>query len=185
LSNDRDPDGDRLRITDVRDAGTRGRVMGARNRRTIVYDPAGAFNALNAGEKAVDRFSYRVSDRPLRRGSARASVSGQLVQVAVTVTGVGYIPPLYDYPLYVGADTAGNYFDVLNGREYPGNLTVTSVTQPARGTAYLDGGTELGYDPPLGYCNSNNGNPTDDFTYTITDGTTTATGRVLTTIDCG
>jgi hypothetical protein len=184
LSNDRDPDGDRLRITDVRVAGTKGRVTVGRKRRVIVYDPAGAFDALDRGETAVDRFSYRISDRPGRRDSARASVSSQLVRVAVTVTGVGYIPPLYDYQLYVGANTGGNYFDVLNGAIYPGNLTITSVTQPPRGKAYLDGGTILGYDAPLGYCNTNNGNPTDDFTYTMTDGTSTATGKVLASIDC-
>jgi hypothetical protein len=180
LSNDRD--GDRLWISGVRVAGTHGRVTVGRKRRVIVYDPAAAFDRLNKGEAAVDRFSYRISERRGRRNSAHASVSGQLVRVAVTVTGVGYIPPLYDYQLDVAADTGGNYFDVLGESIYPGNLTITSVTQPPRGKAYLNGGTMLGYDPPLGYCN--NGNPTDNFTYTMTDGTSTATGKVLTTISC-
>jgi hypothetical protein len=181
LSNDRDADGDRLRITSVRVVGTRGRVTVGGSGRTLVYDPAGAFDALHAGETAVDRFSYRISDLPRRRGSARAAVGGQLVQVAVTVSGVSSLPRLYDVQLDVTANTLGNRFDVF-GDENFGNLTITGVTQPPHGNAYLSGGTTLGYDPPFGYCN--NGNPTDDFTYTITNGTDTATGTVLTTVSC-
>jgi hypothetical protein len=182
LRNDRDRDGDRLRITDVRTAGARGRVTIGRGGRSIVYHPVDAFDALHDGQKAVDRFSYRVSDREARGTGARASAAGRYVPVAVTVRGVGYIPPLDDYTLYVGKDTGGNYFDVMNGRIYPTALTVVSVTRPVHGNAYLNGSTYLGYDPPLGYCNT--GQPPDDFTYDITDGTTTATGRVLVVVEC-
>jgi hypothetical protein len=156
-------------------------VTVGRSGHTIVYDPAGAFDALRVGETAVDRFSYRISDRRGRRGSARAAVGGQLVRVAVTVSGVSSLPTLDDVQLNVMANTLGNDFDVFGDDDF-GDLTITSVTQPAHGTAYLNGGTTLGYDPRS--ATATNGNPTDDFTYTITDGTSIATGRVLTTVDC-
>jgi VCBS repeat-containing protein len=174
LRNDRDRDGDRLTVTGVRVQGTRGVVSVSRTGRTIVYDPTGAFDALATGETAIDRFSYTLSDG--RGGHDR------VVAAAVTVSGVSGLPTLYPYPLMVGANTGGNYFDIFGELEYP-NITITAVTQPPHGHAYLNGGTTLGYDPPFGYCNS--GGPTDDFTYTITNGTTTATGQVHTTVDCG
>ena len=52
-----------------------------------------------------------------------------------------------------------------------GPKQIDSVTQPAHGTvAITGGGTGLTYQPNANYCND--GNPTDDFTYTLNGGST-------------
>ena len=62
-----------------------------------------------------------------------------------------------------------------------GPKQIDSVTQPAHGTvAITGGGTGLTYQPNANYCND--GNPTDDFTYTLNGGST-ATVAVSVTCD--
>ena len=73
--------------------------------------------------------------------------------------------------------------DVLANDTNPdgGPKQIDSVTQPAHGTvAITGGGTGLTYQPNAGYCND--GNPTDDFTYTLNGGST-ATVAVSVTCD--
>ena len=63
--------------------------------------------------------------------------------------------------------------DVLANDTNPdgGPKQIDSVTQPAHGTvAITGGGTGLTYQPNANYCND--GNPTDDFTYTLNGGST-------------
>ena len=73
--------------------------------------------------------------------------------------------------------------DVLANDTNPdgGPKQIDSVTQPAHGTvAITGGGTGLTYQPNANYCND--GNPTDDFTYTLNGGST-ATVAVSVTCD--
>lgn len=62
-ANDRDPDhGDQLTISGIDTSGTRGSVA-IRPDGTLLYDPAGRFDTLSAGEQATDTFRYTVADR--------------------------------------------------------------------------------------------------------------------------
>ena len=62
-----------------------------------------------------------------------------------------------------------------------GPFQIDSVTQPAHGTvAITGGGSGLTYQPNAGYCND--GNPTDDFTYTLNGG---STATVAVSVTCG
>ena len=50
-------------------------------------------------------------------------------------------------------------------------MTIDSATQPSHGTVTIAGdGSGLTYTPNPNYCND--GNPTDDFTYTLNGGST-------------
>jgi ELWxxDGT repeat protein len=93
------------------------------------------------------------------------------------------------FPMPVGdaatvlEDAAATTIDVLGNDANPGGdtLSITSVTQPANGTVVVTGGgTGLTYRPDADYCND--GDPTDDFTYTLSPGDATATVEV--TVSC-
>jgi VCBS repeat-containing protein len=73
LANDRDPDGtDRLRVTSIESAGTRGIVVPADDG-MVVYDARDRFDALSLGETTTDGFAYTVVDG--QGATARATVS--------------------------------------------------------------------------------------------------------------
>ncbi|MFO1112507.1 MAG: Ig-like domain-containing protein [Rhodospirillales bacterium] len=78
LGNDSDPDvHDQLSLLSVDTAGTQGQVT-INGDGSLTYDPAGRFDALNAGDTATDTFHYTVSDD--HGGSSEASAS-------ITITG--------------------------------------------------------------------------------------------------
>jgi hypothetical protein len=63
-----------------------------------------------------------------------------------------------------------------------GPKSISSVTQPANGTVVITGlGTGLTYQPNPNYCNDPPGTPLDNFTYTLTGGSSTA---VTVTVTC-
>ena len=62
-----------------------------------------------------------------------------------------------------------------------GPKSIDSVTQPAGGSVTItNGGADVTYQPNVNFCND--GSPTDDFTYTLTPGSSTAT--VAMTVTC-
>ena len=63
-----------------------------------------------------------------------------------------------------------------------GPISVDSVTQPDNGTVVItNGGDDLTYEPDPNFCNNPPGTTTDDFTYTLAPGTSTATVSVTVT----
>ena len=107
--------------------------------------------------------------------------------MAVTVTCVDDIPPtaVDDTATVVEATRDANPIDVLANDTDPdgGPKTIASVTQPAHGTvAITGGGSGLTYQPNANYCNNPPAIPTDNFTYTLSPGGSTAT--VAITVDC-
>jgi VCBS repeat-containing protein len=109
---------------------------------------------------------------------------GSTATVAVTVTCVDDPPTAVDDTATVLEDAAATNIDVLaNDTDIDGGpaFTIASVTQPANGTVVITGGgTGLTYQPNANYCNG--GSPTDNFTYTLTPGGSTAT--VAVTVTC-
>ena len=62
--------------------------------------------------------------------------------------------------------------------------TITGVTQPANGTVVItNGGDDLTYEPDADYCNDPPGTTTDDFTYTVTGGSTATVAVTVTCVD--
>ena len=78
LANDSDPDAhDHLSVQSLDTTGTAGKVT-VGDDGSLLYDPRGAFDTLNAGDIAYDTFRYRIADG--HGGSDEASVT-------ITVTG--------------------------------------------------------------------------------------------------
>jgi uncharacterized repeat protein (TIGR01451 family) len=115
-----------------------------------------------------DAFAYVVCD------------SGGLCDTAVVTIIVNPVddPPVAnDDSATVTEDDPATTIDVLgNDTDIDGGpISIASVTQPANGTV-VNNGTDLTYQPDADYCND--GSPTDDFTYTLTPGGSSATVRV-------
>jgi len=100
LANDTDFDGDTLTIARVDALSSLGAVISVVDG-TVVYSPAGVFDALKEGETVTDTFTYTVDDG--RGGSTTATVS-------VTVTGTNDAP---DLQLASEIDYAENGKDVV------------------------------------------------------------------------
>ncbi|MBA3817635.1 MAG: tandem-95 repeat protein, partial [Deltaproteobacteria bacterium] len=149
---------------------------------TSVTQPTGGSVVIVPGGSAVTfqpdasfvgtaTFTYTISDG--NGGTATATVS-------VTVTGVNDAPDAVDDAATIATGSPATVIDVLaNDSIAPDageTLTVTAVTQPARGTVTIaSGGTGVTYQPPTGFVG------TATFTYTISDGsggTDTATVSV-------
>ncbi len=156
--NDTDADGDALTVTSV-NGGTRGTpVLNADG--TITYTPMPNISG-------TDFIQYYISDGHGGTDSALATVTTTAVNDAPNANN--------DLPL-VTEDTPLAIAVLSNDNDPEGDtLTVTALTQPAKGTAVLNADKTITYSPNL------NVTGTDSFTYTIADGnggTDTATVNV-------
>ena len=134
------------------------------------YDPTGAaaLQALAAGESLNDTFSYTVSDG---NGGTDTGV------VTIQVTGVNDAPAAQDDTASTLKDTPVTINVLANDSDVDASdtLNITAVTQGALGTTAVNGSGIL-YTPNAGVEGD------DSFTYTISDGTVTATARVTVSI---
>ena len=179
---DTDPDGDPLTVTEVNgvpaDVGTQitlasGALLTVNGDGSFDYDPNGQFESLGAGDSTVDSFDYTISD-----GQATDSAT-----VTITINGVDDPPVAVDDTATVNEDDPATTIDVLaNDTDIDGGpIAIDSVTQPAGGTVNITGGASaLTYQPDPDFCND--GSPTDDFSYTLAPGSSTAT--VAVTVTC-
>ncbi len=180
LANDRDTNQhDVLAVSALGTTGTKGAVSIAADG-TIAYNPGSAFAYLGAGETAVDRFTYTVSDG--HGGTSTASV-------AVTVTGVND-PPVAPNVTASANSGSGIWVDLTGVDRDPDAHDILSVT------GFGTGGT-LGTPKMVGVANGfgyNSGSAfaylsagesaTDSFTYTISDGHGgTSTGTATITVN--
>jgi hypothetical protein len=164
LANDTDQDGNTLTVTSA-GAPAHGTAAIAGGGTAIVYTPA-------TGWCGADSFTYSISDA--HGGSASAMVS-------VTVScPVNHAPTAVNDAKSTLYNAPASIAPLANDSDPDGDaLTITAVTQPARGTASIVSGTSLLYTPTLGLCG------TDSFTYTISDGRGgTATATVAMTVGC-
>ena len=100
----------------------------------------------------------------------------------ITVNPVDDPPVAVDDAAKVSEDDPATTIDVrVNDTDVDGGpKSINSVSQPSQGTvAITNSGADLTYQPDPDYCND--GMPTDDFTYTLTPGDSTATVRVTVT----
>ena len=179
---DSDPDGDPLAVTEVNgvaaDVDTQitlasGALLTVNGDGSFDYDPNGQFESLGAGGSAIESFDYTISD-----GQATDSAT-----VTVMINGVDDPPVAADDTATISEDAPASAIDVLaNDTDIDGGpIAIDSVTQPAGGTASITGaGSGLTYQPDPDLCND--GSPTDDFSYTLTPGGSSAT--VAVTVTC-
>ena len=83
LTNDSDLDGDILTISNIDTTDTLG-IVTDNGDGTLVYDPSGQFEILNAGEAATDTFIYTLSDGVGGTETARVTVTINGVNDALT-----------------------------------------------------------------------------------------------------
>ncbi|HEY6172912.1 MAG TPA: Ig-like domain-containing protein, partial [Kofleriaceae bacterium] len=159
LANDSDPDGDSLIVASFTQAahGTVAVVAGIAS-----YIPAANYNG-------PDAFSYTIADPSGAMSSAT---------VHITVLPVNDPPVAVDDSATLDEDTSATIDVVANDSDVDGDaLTVTSVTQPANGTAAIVDARHVSYTPAADF------NGTDSFTYTISDAAgVTATATVALSI---
>ncbi len=158
LANDSDLDGDLLTLTQV---GAAAHGVTAQAGNTVLYTPA-------AGYTGGDAFTYTISD-------GKTTAVGT---VNLTVTPKPNRAPLAVNDVFtVTQDSAANVLAVLaNDSDLDGDLlTLTQVGAAAHGVTAQAGNTVL-YTPTAGYTGG------DAFTYTISDGKTTAVGTVNLTV---
>ena len=167
LSNDTDPDGGPISIASVTQP-TNGAVVITNAGADLTYQPSAGY--CNDGTP-TDDFIYTLTP------------GGSTATVAVTVTCVDNPPVAVDDTATVAKDASATTIDVLsNDTDTDGGpISIASVTQPTNGAVVItNAGADLTYQPSAGYCND--GTPTDDFTYTLTPGGSTAT--VAVTVTC-
>ena len=170
LANDTDVEGDALVIGSVTqpDHGTVV-VTGAGS--GLTYEPDAGYCTTGAGG-TPDTFAYRLAP------------GGSTATVSVTITCVDDAPVAVDDTRMVVEDSGATAIDVLgNDTDVDaGELSVRSVTQPDDGTVVITGsGTGLTYAPDADFCTT--GGSTDDFTYTLSGGSTAMVSVTVTCVD--
>ena len=164
-ANDTDPNGNTVSITSVTQPANGSVSIG--NTGLVTYQS-------NAGFTGQDSFTYNISDG-----------NGGTATGTVTVTVNAPPPPPNNNPVAnsdvvttayntaITANVTANDTDQENN-----NLTVSSVTQPAHGTASVSNASSVTYAPVSGFVGQ------DSFTYNISDGNGgTATGTVTVTVN--
>jgi hypothetical protein len=147
LANDTDPEGDAISVTSVTqpDNGT----ATDNGDGTVTYTP-------NFGFTGVDSFTYTISD-----GNATDTAN---VRVFVTEA-PNAVPDAVDDEATTVEDTPVTVDVLANDTDADDDtLTVTSVSQPANGSATNNGDGTVTYSPDPGFTG------TDQFTYSISDG---------------
>ena len=166
IANDTDIEGDTISFTVAQStAGTNGIVSYNSETGIVTYTPALNFHG-------TANFTYTISDG--NSGTATGTVN-------ITVSSVNDAPEAADDSVTVSEDAVGVTLTVLaNDSDVDGDaLTITGVTQPARGEVLVaDEGGALTYTPVL------NDHGEVSCTYTISDGNGgTDTATVTITID--
>jgi len=164
LANDSDADGDTLSVTAV--SGVNGTAIINANG-TITFTPASGFSGSES-------FSYTISDG--NGGSASANVS---IAVAAAPVVSNSAPVAVDD----SASTAGSAVTIAvlgNDSDPDGDtLQVVSVTPGSKGTVTINSDGTLTYTPAKSFKSS------DTFSYTVSDGTLTASANVTVTLSSG
>lgn len=162
LANDTDADGGPMKIDSVTQPAN-GTVVITGSGSGLTYEPSSTY--CNNGTP-TDDFTYTLAP------------GGDSATVAMTVTCVD--PAAVDDDVTATEDGGAQVVNLLGNDTLAGGA-VDTFTQPGNGTVAYDG-TDFTYEPAGNYCNNPPGTTTDDFTYTLTPGGSTATVHV--TVDC-
>ena len=155
LANDTDVDGDVLSVTSLTEPA-HGTATLAGN--AVTYTPNADFNG-------TDQFTYSARD---------ASTTSSPATVTITVTPVNDAPNAVNDTATTKEDNAVTIAVLANDTDAEGDaLSVTSLTQPAHGTAAV-AGNAVTYTPNADF------NGTDHFTYSARDASATSSSATVT-----
>lgn len=131
--------------------------------KSVTYTPAPDFFG-------TETFTYRATD-----GTAQSAPA----TVTVTVSNVNDPPVATDDAATTPEDTAVTIDVIANDSDIDSaSLGVVSVSDPPHGTAQSVGPHNVEYTPSADFCG------TDNFTYTVSDGSLTDTGSVTVNVTC-
>jgi VCBS repeat-containing protein len=197
LQGDTDPDDDNISITQV-DGGAftdgaaitlgSGAILTLNADGSYIYNPNGAFEALNDGELGEDSFTYTISD----------GTDTDTATVTINITGItdGGNPDAPDAVNDTATVVQGSILTIpaaegiLANDSDPDGIETVDITE-------VNGSTDFAFDQPItlasgailtldaegGYVYDPNGKTgSDSFTYTISDGTNEDTATVNITI---
>lgn len=157
LTNDSDSDGDPLLISAISSPSNGAFVS---NGTVITYTPNLNFNGIEV-------LTYTISDTV---GLTDTAI------LTINITAVNDAPIAVDDSATTPANTPIMVTVLVNDSDVDGDpLTVTTTSTPTNGAASTDGST-VTYSPNAGFFG------TDQFSYTISDGTVTATATVSVTV---
>ncbi|MBL8799737.1 MAG: tandem-95 repeat protein [Planctomycetia bacterium] len=171
LSNDSDPDGDRLSVTSFDSVSALGAAVTVAADGSYTYDPCAvaAFNALAEGATARDSFTYTIGDG--RGGFATATVF-------VTVLGVNDPPQAANDSSSVDEDRTLEILasGILSNDTDPDGdpLTAILVDGPANGTLTLNDDGSFTYTPNANF------HGIDSFSYHANDGRADSNTAIVT-----
>jgi CSLREA domain-containing protein len=150
LGNDSDPD--------AGDSITALLVSGPSNAASFTLNANGSFNYTpNSNFNGSDSFSYKARDNN--------NADSNTVTVAITVTPVNDSPTAVDDTANTNEDTSVGVIVLAIDSDVDGDsLTVSSVTQPAHGSAAINPDGTITYSPNANF------NGSDSFTYNVDDG---------------
>ena len=159
LNNDSDADGDPLTV-DSFAQGQNGTVTNSNS--VLTYTPKANFNG-------TDSFTYTISDG--RGGLDTATVN-------IVVNSVNDRPVAENDSVSTDEGVAVSLNVLNNDDDVDGdNLSLTGVSNPANGTVSSNTNGLITYTPDPGFFGS------DTFTYTVSDGSLSATGSVTVTVN--
>lgn len=159
LDNDTDADSDVL-IVDSFGQGSNGSVTNSNS--VLTYTPNANFNG-------TDSFTYTISDG--RGGQSTATVN-------VVINAVNDQPVATDDSTSTDEDTSVTFNVINNDTDVDGDaLTLAAAGNPANGTVTSNANGQVTYTPDSGFFG------TDSFTYTVSDGSLSATGTVTVTVN--
>ncbi len=165
LFNDTDVDGGPKFVSQVTQP-VNGTVVIGSGGSALLYTPDADY--CNDGSP-TDDFSYTLN------GGSSTTVNITVACIDSLPTASPDVASLNENEVDVVIDVISNDFDPDGGPRF-----VDSVTQPANGTVIIGAaGANVEYSPLMDYCND--GNPTDDFTYTLNGGSSAA---VQVTVNC-
>jgi hypothetical protein len=141
-------------------------------------------NPCDATDGAFDLWEIE-TDRTAQAGSDRKLIIRN--SIAITLPGTNFltftaVPNAADDAVTAFQDTPTNINVLANDTAFEDPVTVTTATNPANGTAVVNGspgnqaGINVTYTPNSGFSG------TDTFTYTVTSGAATDTGTVTVTV---
>ena len=151
-------------------------------------DDNGSFSIAGGTLTTAAAFDYEADTSYSIRVRASDGYGGAVEEVfTIQVTDVveDLPPTAVDDDATVAEDATATTIDVLvnDANDDGGPITIDSVTQPDNGTVVIAGdAASVTYEPDLNTCNDPPGTTTDDFTYTLAPGDSTAT--VAVTVTC-
>ncbi len=162
LANDLDPDSDEL-VVSLANQPTSG---------TLQLNADGSFSYTpNLNFAGMDSFAYRVSD---------GTTTSEPVAVEITVTAVDDVPTAADDTYTVNEDsvlsvTVANGV-LANDSDPDGTLSASLSVSPSHGAVTLNADGSFTYTPSANFAG------TDQFGYTVTDGTNSSTAQATITV---